>query len=75
MNKRLKMSIIGLGYVGLPLFVEFSKKFNVVGFDESINKINLLLKNKDYTNQISNKDYKIFSKNKISFKSSIFRRL
>ena len=31
MNK--KIGIIGLGYVGLPLAVEFSNKFNTVGFD------------------------------------------
>jgi len=28
-----KIAIIGLGYVGLPLAVEFSKKYTVVGFD------------------------------------------
>ena len=33
MKKNFKIGIIGLGYVGLPLAVEFSKKFNVVGFD------------------------------------------
>ena len=27
------LCIVGLGYVGLPLAVEFSKKFNVIGFD------------------------------------------
>jgi UDP-N-acetyl-D-galactosamine dehydrogenase len=29
----LKIGIIGLGYVGLPLAVEFGKKYDVVGFD------------------------------------------
>ena len=32
----LRLGIIGLGYVGLPLAIEFSKKKNVIGFD--INK-------------------------------------
>ena len=32
-NKEAKISILGLGYVGLPLAVEFSKKYNVIGFD------------------------------------------
>ena len=32
----MKISIIGLGYVGLPLAVEFGKKYDVLGFD--INK-------------------------------------
>ena len=35
-----KITIIGLGYVGLPLAVEFSKKFRVVGYD--INKKKLI---------------------------------
>ena len=29
----VKVGIVGLGYVGLPLAVEFGKKFNVLGFD------------------------------------------
>ena len=33
---KMKIAIIGLGYVGLPLALEFSKKYQVVGFD--INK-------------------------------------
>ena len=31
--KNLKLAIIGLGYVGLPIAVEFSKKRSVIGFD------------------------------------------
>ena len=36
MNSKQNIAIIGLGYVGLPLAVEFGKQFNVIGFD--INK-------------------------------------
>ncbi|MBR4583518.1 MAG: nucleotide sugar dehydrogenase, partial [Bacteroidales bacterium] len=32
-NKQAKLSVIGLGYVGLPIALEFSKHINVVGFD------------------------------------------
>ena len=32
-NYNNKIAIIGLGYVGLPLAVEFSKKYKVIGFD------------------------------------------
>ena len=53
-----KISIIGLGYVGLPLAVEFSKKFDVVGFDISKDRINQLNKNKDITNELSYQDLK-----------------
>jgi UDP-N-acetyl-D-galactosamine dehydrogenase len=49
MQKKYKIAVIGLGYVGLPLAVEFGKKFNVIGFD--INKIRIaqLLKANDIT--------------------------
>ena len=32
-NKKLTVSVLGLGYVGLPLALAFSKFFNVIGFD------------------------------------------
>jgi len=41
--KNIKIGIIGLGYVGLPLAVEFAKKYPVIGFDinqERVNKLN-----------------------------------
>ena len=41
-RKRIKISVIGLGYVGLPLAVEFSKLYNVVGFDINAKRINEL---------------------------------
>ena len=44
MNNKKKVSIIGLGYVGLPLLIEFSKFFKVVGYDIDINKIKNLKK-------------------------------
>lgn len=37
-----KIAIIGLGYVGLPLAIEFAKKYKVVGFDTSVNRISEL---------------------------------
>ena len=33
MNKQYKIAVIGQGYVGLPLAIEFSKHFPVIGFD------------------------------------------
>ena len=48
-NKSLKIGILGLGYVGLPLAMTFSKKgFQVFGYDVDTNKINQLLNNKNY---------------------------
>ena len=46
-----KIAIVGLGYIGLPLAVEFGKIFNVIGFDlkemriSQLKKISILLKN------------------------------
>ena len=47
--KNTKIAIIGLGYVGLPLAVEFAKKYQVVGFDINEQRINELRDNKDVT--------------------------
>ena len=44
-----KIAIIGLGYVGLPLAVEFAKKFHVVGFDINQQRIKELRNNEDVT--------------------------
>ena len=46
------IAIIGMGYVGLPLAIEFSKKFNVLGFDISSERISSLLEGVDSTNEI-----------------------
>ena len=53
MNKsEIKIAIIGLGYVGLPLAVEFAKKYKVIGFDINQNRIEELEKNNDSTLEI-----------------------
>ena len=44
--------MIGLGYVGLPLAVEFSKKFEVIGFDINENRVKELQKGKDGTLEV-----------------------
>ncbi|HMZ45165.1 MAG TPA: nucleotide sugar dehydrogenase [Chitinophagaceae bacterium] len=46
-----KIAIIGLGYVGLPLAIEFGKKFSVLGFDINQNRISELVEGKDRTNE------------------------
>ena len=40
-KKRLKIGVIGLGYVGLPLAIEFSKKYLTVGFDKNKNRLGM----------------------------------
>ncbi len=46
-----KIAIIGLGYVGLPLAIEFGKKYKVLGFDISESRIDELRLQKDRTNE------------------------
>jgi UDP-N-acetyl-D-galactosamine dehydrogenase len=46
-----KIAIIGLGYVGLPLAIEFSKKYRVLGFDINQSRIEDLTSGKDRTNE------------------------
>ena len=52
-DKNIKIAVIGLGYVGLPLAVEFGKKFQVVGFDISRNRISELLDGVDSTFEVT----------------------
>ena len=40
-NKKEKLSLIGLGYVGMPIAVAFARKINVIGFDLNVKKIEL----------------------------------
>lgn len=49
--KEKKIAIIGLGYVGLPLAVEFGKKYRVLGFDINHSRIEELSQCKDRTNE------------------------
>ena len=51
-----KIAIIGLGYVGLPLAVEFSKKFPVIGFDINQARIAELKSGTDSTLEVSNEE-------------------
>jgi len=51
-----KIAVLGLGYVGLPLAVEFSKKFEVVGFDINQARVNELKGGTDSTLEVSEKE-------------------
>ena len=51
-----KLGVIGLGYVGLPLAVEFGKRRDVIGFDINKIRIDQLKKNQDLTREISSNE-------------------
>jgi UDP-N-acetyl-D-glucosamine/UDP-N-acetyl-D-galactosamine dehydrogenase len=53
-----KIAVIGLGYVGLPLAVEFAKKFIVIGFDTDRNRIGLLRSGIDSNRELEDGDLK-----------------
>ncbi len=57
--KKIKISIVGLGYVGLPVAVAFKKKnFEVVGYDINKTRIRKLKKHEDETGEVSSEDLK-----------------
>lgn len=49
-----KLSLVGLGYVGMPIAVAFAKKINVIGFDLNKAKIDLYKNGIDPTNEVGN---------------------
>lgn len=53
MNKKNKIAVIGLGYVGLPLAIEFSKKYKVKGFDIDAERIENLTQGIDSTREVN----------------------
>lgn len=67
-SKNLKIAIFGLGYVGLPLFLEVSKKFLTVGFDKNKKKIDELKKCIDSTGELLPTQTKVLKKLKITNK-------
>ncbi|WP_201527687.1 Vi polysaccharide biosynthesis UDP-N-acetylglucosamine C-6 dehydrogenase TviB [Psychrobacter frigidicola] len=52
----IKIAVIGLGYVGLPLAVEFGKKASVIGFDINTNRIAELISGTDHTLEVSDEE-------------------
>ncbi len=51
-NKETKLAVIGLGYVGLPIALEFAKKIKVVGFDINAARVEMMKNNQDPSNEL-----------------------
>ena len=64
MPRSFKIGVIGLGYVGLPIAIEFSKYFDVVGFDINKGRISSLKSGIDFNEEEGIEKIK---KNKIFF--------
>ena len=56
-DKKTKLAIIGLGYVGLPIALEFARKISVIGFDINENRIELMKKGIDPSNELSPEEF------------------
>ena len=63
-NKEEKLSLIGLGYVGMPIAVAFAKKLDVIGFDLNSQKIDLYKKGIDPTHEVGDE---VISKSTVEF--------
>lgn len=58
LDKKVKMAVIGLGYVGLPIALEFAKKISVIGFDLKDDRIKLMRKGIDPSNEVKPEAFK-----------------
>src|SRR5690554_29860 len=67
-NREEKLAVIGLGYVGLPIALEFAKKMNVVGFDINPKRVEMMKNNIDPSNELS---AEAFENKTIEFTASI----
>ena len=65
-NKK-KIAIVGLGYVGLPLAVEFGKRYDVIGFDINPTRVKDLINGYDATLEVS--DIELARATKLTFSS------
>jgi UDP-N-acetyl-D-galactosamine dehydrogenase len=68
-EKTIVLGVIGLGYVGLPLAVEFGKKYKVIGFDINEKRINELRNGKDRTLEVNTEELK--EAQKLSFTNQL----
>ena len=57
-NRQEKISVIGLGYVGIPLAIAFAKVADVIGFDISKEKIQQYLNGTDVTEEVGDEAIK-----------------
>jgi UDP-N-acetyl-D-glucosamine dehydrogenase len=75
-QKKAKIGIIGLGYVGLPLAIEFGRKgYSVCGIDTDAAKIKLIQQKKNYIKDVVNKDFLYALNNNFFTAHSTFDKL
>jgi UDP-N-acetyl-D-glucosamine/UDP-N-acetyl-D-galactosamine dehydrogenase len=57
MDRKEKLAVIGLGYVGLPIALEFARKLSVIGFDINEKRIDMMKQGIDPSNELEAKDF------------------
>jgi UDP-N-acetyl-D-galactosamine dehydrogenase len=76
LSKKEKLSLIGLGYVGLPIALEFAKKTSVIGFDINRQRIEMMKKHSDPSNELEPSDFEgtdiVFTANPDDLKEAKF---
>lgn len=56
-DKKAKLAVIGLGYVGLPIALEFARKISVIGFDINPKRIEMMKQGIDPSNELAKEDF------------------
>jgi len=56
-DKKAKLAVIGLGYVGLPIALEFAKKISVIGFDINEGRVEMMRNSVDPSNELVKEDF------------------
>jgi len=56
-NKKAKLSVVGLGYVGLPIALEFARKMKVIGFDIKPDRVDKMKNNIDPSDELEASDF------------------
>lgn len=76
LNKETRLSLIGLGYVGLPIALEFARKIKVIGFDIRPDRVELMKKGIDPSNELTSEAFKgtdiLFTSNPEDLKEASF---
>ncbi|MDN3587294.1 nucleotide sugar dehydrogenase [Pedobacter aquatilis] len=72
MDKKTKIAIIGLGYVGLPLAIAFAKKYELIGFDINKTRVQELQNGHDHTKEANLEELNtVITKHEIKFSSQL----
>ena len=68
LNRKKKLAVIGLGYVGLPIALEFAKDFDVIGFDINEARVEMMKNGQDPSNEL---DAEVFQNKNILFTANL----